>query len=103
MAMSNEQVLREVESLVEAVKQCFGMVIGVIAKTTAPDQALRNLMEYHQAYSIEFGGNGWRDRVVRKMEIAAALAVRRSGTNDEALRSLVDALLTPQSDPDQIH
>lgn len=101
--MSNEELLREMESLVEAIEQALMVTVGAIAETTDPVAVLRNVLAGEQAMSNEFGPNGWRDRLLRKMQLVAALKARPLASSDAGLQALIATLLTPQQDPDQTH
>lgn len=102
MAMSNEQVLEEMESLVKGIEQSFALMIGLIADRSDSALLLQDLLQGEQALSLLIGPNGWRDRIVRKMQIRAAQTVRRAGSGDEALQSLAAGLLKAL-DSDVVH
>lgn len=101
--MSNEELLLEMESLVEGIEQALMVTIGTIAETTDPVAVLRRVLAGEQAVATEFGPNGWRDRLLRKMQLVAARKARPRASGDPALQTLIATLLTPQQDPDQTH
>lgn len=103
MGLSADEIAVEMESLVEAVEQCFAIVVGIISETSDPGRVLRELLQAESATSLDYGPNGWRDRIARKMEIMAALKARRLQPGDEALQTLVTTVLQIQDDPEQIH
>lgn len=101
--MTNEELLGELESLVEGVEQALAITIGTVAETGDPVAVLRNVLAGEQAMSNQFGANGWRDRLVRKMQIVAALKARPRAQSDASLQALIATLLTPTEDPVSFH
>ncbi len=99
--MNQDELLREMESLVEGVEQSFSVLIGVVAETSDPSSVLRHLLSAEGAVSKEFGPNGWRDRIVRKMQLMAALKAQPAAQSDASLQALISTLLKAQTDPDR--
>lgn len=100
--MTNEELLQEMESLVEAIEQSLAITIGAVAASGDPVTVLRHVLRAEQAMSSEFGPNAWRDRLVRKLQIVSALIARPHAT-DPSLQQLIATLLKPQTGPDQTH
>lgn len=101
--MTNDDLLQEMESLVEAIEQSLAITIGVISETSDPAAVLRNLLAGEMAMSNEFGANGWRDRIVRKMQLVAALKARPAAESDPSLKSLIATLLKSQEAQGKTH
>ena len=99
--MTQDELLIEMESLVEAIEQAFAIVIGILGETGDAGAVLRQLLAAEEAAGRQYGPNGWRDRIVRKMQLIAALKARRLTEGDPSLRSLIDAVLLPLRDPDR--
>lgn len=98
--MNQDELLREMESLVEGIEQSFAVLVGVVSETSDAAKVLRLLLAAEEAVSGEFGPNGWRDRVVRKMQIMAAVKARPAAQSDASLQTLISTLLRPQEDPE---
>lgn len=99
--MTQDELLCEMESLVEGVEQSFAVLLGVVAETGDPATVLRQLLTAESAASQEFGPNGWRDRIVRKMQLMAAVKAKPAARSDASLQTLISTLLQAQADPDR--
>ena len=99
--MTQDELLCEMESLVEGVEQSFAVLLGVVAETGDPATVLRQLLAAEGAASKEFGPNGWRDRIVRKMQLMAAVKAKPAARSDASLQTLISTLLQAQADPDR--
>ena len=96
--MDNSEVLVEMESLVEGIEQSLAVLIGTISETSDPVALLKNLIGAEEGVGRQYGPNAWRDRLVRKMQIMAALKARRAPGCDASLQTLIATLLQPQDD-----
>lgn len=101
--MDVQELANELESLVEGMEQSLMILAGVVAETGDAPAVLKHLLAAEEACAGEFGPNGWRDRLVRKMQIVSAMKARPRASADPALQSLIATLLTPQTETDPKH
>ncbi len=100
--MNNEEILRELESLVCAMEESLAIIAGTISETGDPIKTLHSLLAGEEAAVKQFGQNAWRDRLMRSARKIAALKARHD-SNDPALRTLISSVLSGRKDSDQTH
>lgn len=101
--METEDLLRELESLVEAMEQTLTMITGTIAETTDPKRTLQHLLAAKGAAENTHGTNPWRDRLLRDSIRIVALKARPQAANDPALQTLIASVLEAPVGRDQKH
>jgi hypothetical protein len=97
--MENEEILKELESLVEATEQSFAIIVGTLAQLNDPGLVLKNFLASENAARQLFGPNEWRDRFVRRMEQIAALKAKTANPSDAETRNLIATVLARHQDP----
>lgn len=101
--MTADELAEELESLVEGIEQSLMILAGSAAESGDAVTLLKNLIAGEEAVAGEFGPNGWRDRLVRKIQIVFAMKARPHASDDPALQSLIATLLTAQTETDPRH
>lgn len=101
--MTNEELLNELESLVEAMEQVVAITIGTVAETGDPVAVLKHVLSGEQVMSVQYGPNEWRDRLMLSARRMAALKARPHVRGDSALQSLIATLLSPEKEPGARH
>lgn len=91
--MTNEELLGELESLVEAMEQTLAIISGTIAELRGPPRVLRYMLAQKGAVEQYHGPNEWRDRLMRDMVRIVALKARPFAANDPELQSLIGSVL----------
>ena len=101
--MDNEQLLKELESLVSAMEESLAIITGTICETSDPAPVLMNLSAAEEAMKTNSGPNEWRDRLLRSSLKIAALKARSAGSNDPALQALISSVLGNRKKTDKTH
>lgn len=91
--MTNEELLHELESLVEAMEQSLTIISGTIAETHGAPKTLRHMLAAKGAIEGEFGPNEWRDRLIRGMVRIVAIKARPAAQADPELQTLIASAL----------
>lgn len=91
--MTNEELLRELESLVEAMEQTLAIISGTVAELRGPDLVLKHMLAAKGATESYHGPNQWRDRLVRDTLRIVALKARPLAADDPELQSLIASVL----------
>ncbi|HEY4698700.1 MAG TPA: hypothetical protein VIH29_11960 [Gallionella sp.] len=101
--MNNEDILKELESLVCATEESLAIITGTISETSDPRRVLMNLCAGIEAAKTNNGQNDWRDRLMRSSLKIAALKARTAGSNDPVLQTLISNVLGDRKKTDQTH
>lgn len=101
--MNNEDILRELESLVCAVEESLAIITGTISETSDPRQLLMNLCASSAAAKMNYGPNEWRDRLMHSSLKIAALKARSLNLNDPTLQILISTVLGDRKETDKTH
>lgn len=96
--MEQDELLQELESLVEAFEQTFGVIAGLVAEQTDIKKAFMYVHIAESALLNQHGPNAWRDRLMRKVIATCAIKARRVASGDPHLQALIERTLTPRTD-----
>lgn len=101
--MDNEQLLKELELLVQAMEESLAIIAGTISETTDPRRTLMNFVSAKEAIEAHHGVNEWRDRLLRSALKICALKARSQAANDPILQNLISSVLGDRKDGDSMH
>ncbi|MFA6015879.1 MAG: hypothetical protein WC742_12515 [Gallionellaceae bacterium] len=100
--MNNEELLKELESLVCAMEESLAIITGTISETSDPVKTFQNILAGEEALQKTHGPNEWRDRLMQSARKIAALKARND-LNDPALQTLISNVLSGRVDSDKSH
>lgn len=91
--MDNNELLEELESLVDAIGQCFALMSGTLSRLHGADAVLRQVLDAKGALEQYHGANAWRDRLIRDMVRIVAIQARQAAPADPELQTLIASVL----------
>lgn len=101
--MTNEEILKELESLVTAMEESLAIISGSVAAISEAPLLLKNLLSAKHAIEQQHGENEWRDRLMRSSLRIVALKSRPAAESDPALKSLITSVLEGQHKKSDMH
>ena len=101
--MNNEELLKELESLVQAMEESLAIIAGTISETSDPVKTFQNILAGEEAQQNIHGSNEWRDRLLRSARKISALKARPLCSNDPALQALISSVLSGEKETDSTH
>lgn len=100
--MTNEELLKEIESLVCAMEESLAIIMGTISETNDPVKVFLNLLAAEDSFVKQNGQNDCRDRLLKSARKISALKARYD-SNDPALQSLIANVLSGKKKSDSTH
>lgn len=91
--MEMNELLKELESLVDAIAQTMAIMSGTLAEVHGQDPVLRQILAAKGATEIYYGPNEWRDRLIREMVRIVAMKARPGAAADPELQNLIASVL----------